>query len=169
MEPFKFRVERLHEDVEIPGMATYGSAGRDLKSYLNGRQVMVWDAEVGEAYVVELPPENAKLVLSPNSRALIPTGIKVSVPVGYEVQVRARSGLAVKHGLALINGVGTIDSDFRGEVMVPAINLGFHTVTITHGERIAQAVVSKYEDEPFWEAPLSDTDRGEGGFGSTGL
>lgn len=109
------------------------------------------------------------VVLEPLKRTLIPTGIFVEIPDGYEMQIRARSGLSIKHGLTLINGIGTIDSDYRGEIKIPLINLSDKSYEIKDGERIAQAVVIKYENVTFCEvSELSKTSRGEGGFGSTG-
>lgn len=109
------------------------------------------------------------IVLMPMERKLIPTGLFVEIPEGYEGQVRARSGLAIKHGITLINSVGTIDSDYRGEIRVPLVNLSNEPFVVKHGERIAQMIIAKYESVDFVEVEeLSDTDRGEGGFGSTG-
>lgn len=109
--------------------------------------------------------------LKPLERKLVPTGIKIAIPVGYEGQVRPRSGLAMKLGLSLVNTPGTIDSDYRGEVGVLLINLGSDVVTILQGERIAQLVVCpivRARLEQVEEAVLDRTERGEGGFGSTG-
>lgn len=130
----------------IPAYETEGSAGMDLKAVLN-----------------------EPVILAPGERRLIPTGLFIELPQGYEAQVRARSGLAIKHGITLINCVGTIDSDYRGEIQVPLVNLGQEDFEIKNGERIAQMVIAKYEqvsckitDE------LSETERGAGGFGHTG-
>ena len=110
------------------------------------------------------------VVIEPGRRALIPTGLFMEIPKGLEVQLRARSGLAIKSGISLVNGIGTIDSDYRGEIMVGLINLGEETFTVNDGDRIAQMVVCSYERasiEPASE--IDDTQRGRGGFGSTGL
>lgn len=109
------------------------------------------------------------VTLQPMQRQIIPTGICIALPEGYEAQVRARSGLAIKHGIALANGVGTIDADYRGEIGVILINLGQEDVTINSGDRIAQLVVAKYERVQ-WQLvdELDETARGSGGFGSTG-
>ena len=110
------------------------------------------------------------VVIEPGRRALIPTGLFMEFEPGYEVQIRARSGLAAKHGIGLVNGVGTIDSDYRGEVKVALINLGEDAFAVRNGDRIAQMVISpvvRAEIEPADE--LSDTERGKGGFGSTGV
>jgi len=130
----------------LPAYETEGAAGMDIRAY------------VGEP-----------VTLAPGERALIPTGLFMEIPPGYEVQIRARSGLAVKHGIGLVNGVGTIDSDYRGEVKVPLINWGEEPFTVKNGERIAQMVAARYERiTPEKAEELSDTDRGSGGFGHTG-
>jgi dUTP pyrophosphatase len=109
------------------------------------------------------------LTLTPLQRALLPTALFIEIPVGYEVQVRPRSGLAVKKGLTVLNAPGTIDSDYRGEVKVILINLSSEHQTIEPGERIAQLVVARHEKAEWLEAELlSETDRGAGGFGHTG-
>jgi len=109
------------------------------------------------------------VVLQPLERRLIPTGLFMEIPLGYEVQIRPRSGLAYKHGITVLNTPGTIDSDYRGEVGVLLVNLSNEVFTIEHGERIAQMVVAAH-GQVAWEpvSELSDTDRGAGGFGSTG-
>ena len=110
------------------------------------------------------------IVLKPMQRKLIPTGLAMAIPVGYEAQVRPRSGLAIKHGITVLNSPGTIDSDYRGEVQVILANLGSEDFTITKGMRIAQMVISKYEKVSFDIVDeLSETARGTGGFGSTGM
>ena len=110
------------------------------------------------------------VVIPPGGRALIPTGLFMEIEPGYEVQLRARSGLAIRHGICLANGIGTIDSDYRGEVQVALINLGEEPFTVNNGERIAQMVAAAYvrtEIQPAEE--LSASERGAGGFGSTGV
>ena len=132
---------------QLPAYQTAGAAGVDLRANL---------------------PE-APISLAPLERTLVPTGLYLEVPEGYEAQVRPRSGLAAKHGITVINSPGTIDSDYRGEVRVPIVNLSNETFTIAHGERIAQMVFAKYEQVTFQEATaLSETERGSAGFGSTG-
>jgi dUTP pyrophosphatase len=140
------RIRIISETGVLPAYETEGSAGMDLRAML---------AE--------------PVSLSPGQRALIPTGIRIELPPGYEAQVRARSGLSIRHGLAMVNGVGTIDSDYRGEIMVPVINLGEARVTIENGDRIAQMVVARYE-RVAWEpsGELGETVRSGGGFGHTG-
>ena len=130
-----------------PSYETAGSAGMDIRAF------------------VEEP-----VILEPGERKLIPTGLFMEFEPGYEVQLRARSGLAVKHGIGLVNGVGTIDSDYRGEIKVALINLGQEAFAVKNGERIAQMVIAPVVQAQIEPAEaLSDTDRGSGGFGSTGL
>ena len=132
---------------QLPAYETDGSAGMDLRAFL------------------EEP-----VTLAPMERALIPTGLYLAVPQGYEAQVRARSGLAVKHGIGLVNGIGTIDSDYRGEVKVALINWGSEPFTIENGDRIAQMVIASYERITWEETDtLDETERGAGGFGHTGV
>ena len=132
----------------MPEYATEGSAGADLRAYL---------------------PEGS-VTLKPGERRLIPTGLFVELPQGIEAQVRARSGLAIKHGIGLVNGVGTVDSDYRGEWNVPLINWGSEAYTINNGDRIAQVVFSLYVQAEFEAAEkLDETERGCGGFGHTGI
>lgn len=111
----------------------------------------------------------APVTLLPLERKLIPTGLFMEIPLGYEVQIRPRSGLAFKHGITVLNSPGTIDSDYRGEVGVLLVNLSQEAFVIENGERIAQMVVAQH-GQVAWEAvaELSDSDRGSGGFGSTG-
>ncbi|MDR1135669.1 MAG: dUTP diphosphatase [Clostridiales Family XIII bacterium] len=131
----------------LPVYETDGAAGMDIRASLT------------EA-----------IVLKPGERALISTGLYVQIPPGFEAQIRARSGLAVKYGIGLVNGVGTIDSDYRGEIKAPMINWGDSDFVINDGDRIAQMVISAYvkaEWTPVDE--LAETERGEGGFGHTGV
>lgn len=131
----------------IPTYATEGASGMDLRAY------------------TEEP-----IILRPMERMLVPTGIYVEIPQGYEGQVRARSGLAIRNGIGLVNSIGTIDSDYRGELRVPLINFGSEPFEIQNGDRIAQLVIAKYEKvEVELAEALNDTDRGEGGFGHTGI
>ena len=110
------------------------------------------------------------VIIEPGKRALIPTGLFMEFEPGYEVQIRARSGLAAKYGIGLVNGVGTIDSDYRGEVKVALINMGETAFEVKDGDRIAQMVISPVVQAEVESADdLSDTERGEGGFGSTGI
>ena len=112
---------------------------------------------------------DAEFILHPGERALVPTGIAVEIPPGYEAQVRPRSGLALRHGIALVNSPGTIDADYRGEIGVILINLGSEPFSVTNGERIAQMVFARCERAEFVEVEeLEQSGRGSGGFGHTG-
>lgn len=146
--PVTVRVRRLPEarDLELPRAATDHAAGLDLRARVDG--------------AVEL---------APGERRRIPTGIAVELPPGFEGQVRPRSGLALRHGLTLLNSPGTIDADYRGEVAVIAINLGREPVTVRRGDRIAQLVLQRVPRVRVEEAQsLGQTARGAGGFGHTG-
>ena len=131
----------------MPTYETEGSAGADLRAYLD-----------------------EPVTLMPGERKLIPTGLYVELPQGIEAQVRARSGLSIKHGIGLVNGVGTVDSDYRGEWNVPLINFSDEPYTINDGDRIAQVVFSRYERASFESVEkINETERGDGGFGHTGI
>ncbi|MBS7528000.1 dUTP diphosphatase [Fusibacter paucivorans] len=117
-----------------------------------------------------LADNETAITLLPMQRTLVPTGLFVAIPSGYEGQVRARSGLSIKNGITLVNCVGTIDSDYRGELKIPVINLGDAPFVIERGDRIAQLIITKYETIAWEEADsIDDTERGIGGFGSTGV
>ena len=134
------------EGLELPSYATAGAAGCDLRAAVN-----------------------EPLTLAPGGRCLVPTGIAVAIPAGFEGQVRMRSGLAIRYGLTLLNGPGTIDSDYRGEVRVILANLGSEPVTLERGERIAQLVLAPVVRAKLARAEaLAPTPREDGGFGSTG-
>jgi dUTP pyrophosphatase len=114
-------------------------------------------------------PEDAPLVLAPGKHALVPTGLAIALPLGYEAQIRPRSGLALKHGVTVLNAPGTVDADYRGEIQVILINHGAEPFAIRRGERIAQMVIAPVvQVELVPVASLSTTDRGSGGYGSTG-
>lgn len=131
----------------LPTYATDGASGMDLRAFID-----------------------EPVILQPMERRLIPTGLFVQIPEGYEGQVRARSGLAIKHGIGLVNSIGTIDSDYRGELKIPVINFGNESFTLNNGDRVAQLVIASYERvEPIIVSELDETDRGEGGFGHTGV
>lgn len=135
----------------LPSYETAGAAGADLRANLRPE-----DRDTG-------------FILDPMHRAVVPTGLRVEIPPGFEMQIRPRSGLAVKFGITLPNTPGTIDSDYRGPLGVALINLGPEPFTIHHGDRIAQAVIAPVVQAGFTLAEsLSDTARGAGGFGSTG-
>lgn len=109
------------------------------------------------------------VLLQPGQRTLVPTGLRIELPAGYEAQIRPRSGLALKHGITVLNSPGTIDADYRGEIQVLLVNLSGQAFEIKQGERIAQMVVARHEHVQWLEtAELSDTERGAGGFGHTG-
>ncbi len=135
----------------LPVYQTFGAAGADLCANL-------------------LPEDRSTgFTLDPMHRAVIPTGLRMEIPAGFEAQIRPRSGLAMKHGISLPNTPGTIDSDYRGPLGVALINLGHDPYTIRHGDRIAQMVVAPVVQAVFQVVDrLSQTDRGSGGFGSTG-
>ena len=131
----------------LPAYATSQSAGLDLRANID-----------------------APIVLHPMERKLIPTGLRIALPVGFEAQIRPRSGLALKHGITVLNTPGTIDADYRGELMVLLINFSDKEFLINDGERIAQMVVAKYEKVNWNEvSTLDDTERGVGGYGHTGV
>lgn len=135
-------------DVALPCYASAGAAGADVRANF---------------------PDRGMVVLEPGARALVPTGLRMAIPEGYEVQVRPRSGLALKHGVTLANSPGTIDSDYRGELGVILVNLGDAPFEVVHGERIAQLVVAPVTQGVFAVVEdLDETARGAGGFGSTG-
>jgi dUTP pyrophosphatase len=141
------KVKILREGVTLPKYQTDHSAGLDLCACID-----------------------RDIILMPGERVLVPTGISIELPDGYEAQVRPRSGLAINHGVTVLNSPGTIDPDYRGEVKVILINLGKEPFVIKNGMRIAQMVISKFERvEVEVVEELSQTRRGEGGFGSTGV
>jgi dUTP pyrophosphatase len=145
----RIAVERLSQakDLPLPSYATPGSAGVDLLA------------------AVETP-----LTLAPGERAAVPTGLAIALPEGWEAQVRPRSGLALEHGLTVLNAPGTVDADYRGEIKVILVNLGERAVTVERGRRIAQLVVAPVARLEWDEvASLPPSARGAGGFGSTGL
>lgn len=132
---------------QLPAYATSQSAGMDLRANID-----------------------TPIVLQPMERRLIPTGLHIALPAGFEAQVRPRSGLALKHGLTVLNSPGTVDADYRGEIMVLLINLSSTPFTVNDGERIAQMVIARHEQAAFVEVEeLDETERGEGGYGHTGM
>lgn len=134
-------------DLPLPEYESKSAAGMDIRAAL------------------ETP-----VTLRPGERTLLPTGLQMSVPEGFEAQIRPRSGLAIRNGITMLNSPGTIDADYRGEVKVIAINHGNENFTVEHGDRIAQMVIAPVTQFPVKEVnDLSSTDRGEGGFGSTGI
>jgi dUTP pyrophosphatase len=142
----KIDIVKLRPTAVLPEYQTAGAAGADIHACID-----------------------APITLQPLERRMIPTGISMAIPIGYEVQIRARSGMSIKHGITMVNGIGTIDADYRGEVGVLAINLSQEAFTIEPGMRIAQMVVAKYETIGWNEVDvLDETDRGVGGYGSSG-
>lgn len=140
------KIQRLAHNINVPEYKTEGAAGMDLCAAIS-----------------------EPIVLKPLERKLIPTGLKIELEHGYEAQIRPRSGLSIKHGISLINCVGTIDEDYRGEVCIPIVNLSNQSYVIQPGERVAQMIIAKYEQAKIEVVTeLTDTARGEGGFGSTG-
>lgn len=138
-------VNRGHQ--QLPAYATPQSAGMDLRAN------------------IEEP-----ITIKPLERKLIGTGLHIALPEGYEAQIRPRSGLALKHGLTVLNSPGTVDADYRGEIMVLLVNLSDKDFVVNDGERIAQMVIAKHEQGEFVEvAELDETERGEGGYGHTGV
>ncbi|MDP3149532.1 MAG: dUTP diphosphatase [Ignavibacteria bacterium] len=149
MNELNIKVKRLSDefaDISLPAYATHGSAGLDIAAAVK-EEITIPKGKIG----------------------FVPTNFSVEIPEGYEIQVRPRSGLAVKHGITVLNSPGTIDSDYRGELKIILINLGEEDYKISRGERIAQLVVSKVYQAKFSEADnLNESHRGEGGFGHSG-
>jgi|TARA_B110000438_G_C15326985_1_gene442019 dUTP pyrophosphatase len=143
----KIQIKKLSNEVLTPKYATPGSSGMDIAAYIE-----------------------QDVIINPGEKALIPTGFSLSIPEGYEVQIRPRSGLAAKKGITVLNTPGTIDSDYRGEIKVILINLSQDMFYVKNGERIAQMVVCPIQQAIVEEVEdLSETNRGAGGFGSTGI
>jgi dUTP pyrophosphatase len=146
MEKIKIHIVNIGRQ-QLPAYATTQSSGMDLRANID-----------------------APIVLKPLERRLIPTGLKIALPDGYEAQIRPRSGLALKFGITVLNAPGTIDADYRGEIMVNLINLGNEEFIINDGERIAQMVIARFTQGEFEEVEeLDETERGEGGHGHTGV
>jgi len=143
--------EGADRDLPLPTYVTAGAAGADLRANLPAEQ------------------RHLGIVMAPMERRIVPTGLRVEIPPGFEMQIRPRSGLALRHGISLPNTPGTIDSDYRGPLGVLLINLGIEPYVVHHGDRIAQAVVAPVV-QMGWELTdtLGETERGAGGFGSTG-
>ncbi len=143
----KMKIIKMQHNRHLPEYKTEGSSGMDLYAAID-----------------------KAVTLRPLERTLIPTGIKIEIPNEYEAQIRARSGLSVKHGITLINAIGTIDADYRGEICVGLVNLSNEEYTVNPDDRIAQMVITRVEKAQIEvAAELAETTRGEGGFGSTGF
>ncbi len=147
MAKVKIEVVKLHENAMLPVYQTVGAAGADIHACID-----------------------EPIVLQPLERRIIPTGLAMAIPDGLEVQIRARSGMSIKHGISMVNGIGTIDADYRGEVGVLLINLSQDAFTVEPGMRVAQMVVARY-DVAEWDVvdALPETARGSGGYGSSGI
>lgn len=146
MDELKVKITKLRENAILPEYQSEFSAGMDLHACID-----------------------EPITIEPMERALIPTGLSIELPVGYESQIRARSGLSLKFGISMANGVGTIESDYRGEYSVILINFGTAPFFVEPNMRMAQLIISKYEHVSWQEVDsLSQTERGQGGFGSTG-
>lgn len=144
--PVRIFLEPHGEGLELPSYETPGSAGMDLRAAISD-----------------------SISVAPGERKLIPTGIRIALPLGTEAQIRPRSGLAIRHGISMVNAPGTIDSDYRGEIQVILINHGQENFEINRGDRIAQMVIAPVLRTEWKQVDsLDDTDRGEGGFGHTG-
>jgi dUTP pyrophosphatase len=147
MDEQQTQIKIISESGILPMYETLGSAGMDVRAFIN-----------------------EPIRLAPGQRALLPTGLRIELPMGLEAQIRARSGLSIKYGLAMVNGVGTIDSDYRGEIKLPLINLGDEDILIENGDRLAQMVIAKYQRISWVPTDqLNETERSEGGFGHTGI
>lgn len=142
----QIKFKKLNPKATLPQYSTEHSAGMDVRACLN-----------------------EPIIIKPFQRYLIPTGLAAEISTGYELQIRARSGLALRQGISLVNGIGTIDADYRGEILPLLINFGEEDFVINDGDRIAQFVIAPYQKVEILEVEeLSDTSRGNGGFGSTG-
>ena len=159
---------------KLPKYETVGSAGLDVRADLSHIESISDIKIFGPGQIIPANSANAvkMIALEPGSRALIPTGLYVAIPSGYEIQVRPRSGLALKEGITVLNTPGTVDADYRDNVGVIVINHGIKTIYIEDGERIGQFILNKVEhidwNEVFSKDDLGSTERGVGGFGSTG-
>lgn len=143
----KAEIKIISKSGILPTYETDGSAGADLRAYID-----------------------EPVTLQPGERRLVPTGLFVELPVGVEAQIRARSGMAIKYGISLVNGIGTVDSDYRGEWNIPLINFSNEPYTINNGDRIAQVVFANYVKGEFVVTEkIDETERGDGGFGHTGI
>lgn len=146
MKSVELKIKKLNINAKVPEFKTQGAAGCDLCALLE-----------------------KEVIINPLERKLIPTGLSIELPIGYEAQIRPRSGLSLKHGITLINAVGTIDSDYRGEILVPLVNLSNEPYAVKPYERICQMVINKVEvPKIIVVEELNDTVRSSGGFGSTG-
>ncbi|MDX2255250.1 MAG: dUTP diphosphatase [Pseudanabaenaceae cyanobacterium bins.39] len=144
MQTISVKFQKLHADAQVPTYAHLGDAGADVYSV-------------------------AEVTLSPQQRAAIPTGLAVDIPLGYELQVRPKSGLALKYGVTVLNTPGTIDAGYRGEIQILMVNLGNEAYTFAKGQKVAQLVLKPVFKAEYILGELGESDRGQGGFGSTGV
>ena len=144
MQTVEIKFQKLHPDAQVPSYAHIGDAGADVYSV-------------------------TEVTLYPQNRVAIPTGLAVDIPIGYELQVRPKSGLALKHGITVLNSPGTVDAGYRGEIKVILINFGAAAYTFAKGQKIAQLVLKPVIQANYMGSELENSDRGMGGFGSTGL
>ena len=158
------KIQLLRDDAVLPAYQTDGSSGFDLKACFNKSDDITCTPDEPHPWFVDC------IMLQPGRRVLIPTGIAMAIPAGFEGQVRSRSGYTLKQGLIVLNAPGTIDSDYRGEIGVIIMNASSQVQTIKPGDRIAQLVIAPVAKVPAWEqvSTLDETERGEGGYGSTG-
>lgn len=157
--------EKEHESIEIPKYATEGSSGMDIRAYLpKDKEYYLFGAV---KYIKD--DGEIEIHIHPGGRALIPSGIKVDIPKGFEIQVRPRSGIALKHGITISNAPGTIDWDYRGDIGVILQNSSNQIFKVSNGDRIAQLVVAPVTILNVIEGTISETERGQSGFGSTGI
>ena len=160
------QIVKMYDDVVIPQYAKPGDAGMDIRAYFSKEFL----DNIDPVFRPSPYETETGIYIHSGERKIIPTGIKVAIPLGYEIQVRPRSGLALKKGLTVLNAPGTIDAGYRGEVGVILYNTTKNSVGIEHGERIAQLVLNQVPQIEWEEVDvLSETSRGEGGFGSTGV
>jgi dUTP pyrophosphatase len=167
------KVSKVSQDVLGPIYATQGSSGADLHAYIPKQKSDLSD-KLALENISEVSLEDADsmfgiITIYPGERKLIKTGLKLEIAEGFEIQIRSRSGLALKNGISVLNSPGTIDSDYRGEIGVILINHGDKPFVVQNGDRIAQAVLVKVERAVFEEDLISQSERGEGGFGHTGI
>jgi len=160
--------EPLHQGVLPPSRATDASAGYDLKAWFAAESVQVWSGNERVVRDLDVSAEQRALTLESGERAVIPLGFRATLPGGVEGQIRARSGTALRLGLTVANGPGTIDPDYIGEWGVVVLNASTVPVRIEHGERIAQLVLARFESLPFVAGNVVKTTDRDGGFGSTG-
>jgi dUTP pyrophosphatase len=169
-----FKIKKLSDDVILPKYATDGSSGMDVCAYINENNINNLKGKKFHRLYLEqngkMELTNDRIALEPLGRILIPTGLYVEIHTEYEIQVRPRSGLALKYGITVLNTPGTIDSDYRGEIGIILINLSDIDFIVKNGDKIAQLVIMKIKKIK-WRLTerVNITDRNEGGFGSTGL